>query len=254
MKPQRLLRSTFGFVIGLASITLVGCATNAERDALCAQSHRWNSVSTQVSMTLDEISKFQPEQLREIFEEVVQTLILINESASRDLRADTEVLLNTFGALSDALAEIDWEGDLAQKDSAVTSAGVRLASSEVQQAQANLATYIVENCDLEIDSPVNKFPNVGTTLPDPIIQDETIELPPVGYDNDESVVRAFGFVVVERFGVAITNEQAACVGVGLIAANANDSKVVDETYWQMLQLIFDSCDVKIDVAKALEDE
>ena len=254
MKPQRLLRSTFGFVIGLASITLVGCATNAERDALCAQSDRWNSVSTQVSLTLDEISKFQPEQLREIFEEVVQTLILINESASRDLRADTEVLLNTFGALSDALAEIDWEGDLAQKDSAVTSAGVRLASSEVQQAQANLATYIVENCDLEIDSPVNKFPNVGTTLPDPIIQDETIELPPVGYDNDESVVRAFGFVVVERFGVAITNEQAACVGVGLIAANANDSKVVDETYWQMLQLIFDSCDVKIDVAKTLEDE
>lgn len=254
MESQRLLRSTFGFVIGLASITLVGCATNAERDALCAQSDRWNSVSTQVSLTLDEISKFQPEQLREIFEEVVQTLILINESASRDLRADTEVLLNTFGALSDALAEIDWEGDLAQKDSAVTSAGVRLASSEVQQAQANLATYFVEKCNLEIDSPVNKFPNVGTTLPDPIIQDETIELPPVGYDNDESVVRAFGFVVVERFGVAITNEQAACVGVALIAINSNDSKVVDETYWQMLQLIFDSCDVKIDVAKALEDE
>ncbi len=254
MKAQKLLRGTLGFVIGLASTTLVGCALNAERDALCEQSDRWNSASTQVSLVLDEISNFEPEQLQEVFEEVVQTLILINESASRDLRVDTEVLLNTFGALSDALSEISWEGDLAQKDSAVISAGVRLASSEVQQAQANLATYIVENCDLEIDSPINKFPNVGTTLPDPIIQDETIELPPVGYDNDESVARAFGFVIVERFGVAITNEQAECVGVALIAANSNDSKVIDETYWQVLQLIFNSCDVKIDVAKALEDE
>ena len=254
MKAQKLLRGTLGFVIGLASTTLVGCALNAERDALCEQSDRWNSASTQVSLVLDEISNFEPEQLQEVFEEVVQTLILINESASRDLRVDTEVLLNTFGALSDALFEISWEGDLAQKDSAVISAGVSLASSEVQQAQANLATYIVENCDLEIDSPINKFPNVGTTLPDPIIQDETIELPPVGYDNDESVARAFGFVIVERFGVAITNEQAECVGVALIAANSNDSKVIDETYWQVLQLIFNSCDVKVDVAKALEDE
>ena len=254
MKAQKLLRGTLGFVIGLASTTLVGCALNAERDALCEQSDRWNSASTQVSLVLDEISNFEPEQLQEVFEEVVQTLILINESASRDLRVDTEVLLNTFGALSDALSEISWEGDLAQKDSAVISAGVRLASSEVQQAQANLATYIVENCNLEIDSPINKFPNVGTTLPDPIIQDETIELPPVGYDNDESVARAFGFVIVERFGVAITNEQAECVGVALIAANSNDSKVIDETYWQVLQLIFNSCDVKVDVAKALEDE
>ena len=254
MKAQRLLRSTLGLVMGLASITLVGCATNAERDALCAQFDRWNSASTQVSLALDEIGKFEPARLREIFEEVVQTLILVNESVSRDLRADTELLLNTYGALSDALAEIDWEGDLAQRDSAVTSAGVRLASSEVQQVQANLATYIVENCDLEIDSPVNKFPNVGTTLPDPIIQDEASELPPVGYDNDESVARAFGFVVVERFGIAITNEQADCVGAALLAANSNDSKLVDETYWQMLQLIFNSCEVKIDVAKALEDE
>lgn len=254
MKAQKLLRGTLGFVIGLASTTLVGCALNAERDALCEQSDRWNSASTQVSLVLDEISNFEPERLQEVFEEVVQTLILINESASRDLRVDTEVLLNTFGALSDALSEISWEGDLAQKDSAVISAGVRLASSEVQQAQANLATYIVENCNLEIDSPINKFPNVGTTLPDPIIQDETIELPPVGYDNDESVARAFGLVIVERFGVAITNEQAECVGVALIAANSNDSKVIDETYWQVLQLIFNSCDVKVDVAKALEDE
>ena len=254
MKTSLVPRRALSFVIGLASISLVGCATNAERDALCAQSDRWNSASTQVSLVLDEIGKFQPERLREVFEEVVRTLILINESASRDLRVDTEVLLNTFGALSDALSEISWEGDLAQKDSAVISAGVRLASSEVQQAQANLATYIVENCDLEINSPVNKFPNVGTTLPDPIIQDETVELPPVGYDNDESVVRAFGFVVVERFGVAITNEQASCVGIALIAANSNGSKNLDETYWQMLQLIFDSCDVKIDVAKSLEDE
>lgn len=247
-----------GFVkpllLALCIIGIISCANNAERDAVCRQSDRWNSASTQAALALEEIGSIGPARLREIFAEIVQTLIFINESAPRELRDDSESLLNTYGALSDALAAIDWEGQLADKNSAVTSAGVRLASSNNQQAQANLADYFLDNCSVQIDNAVNKFPNVGTTLPDPVIQDEEIEPPSVGYDDDTSVVTAFGFVVVERFGVAITSEQANCVGSALMSANKNNVNMIDETYWDVLQVIFDECKVNINIEEALANE
>ena len=92
------------------------------------------------------------------------------------------------------------------------------------------------------------------TLPDPVNLGDDENNLDAGADNEDSVARAFGYVVVERFGLAITDDQANCVGSALLAATSGDSSIVDLTYWDMLQKIFDSCDVKIDVASALENE
>ena len=248
-------RATF-----FGSTTLVGlmllssCAQNAERDSVCKQSVRWNNASTQIAVVLDSIESSEDGLIQNAFVETIDALLALNESAPREIKTDIENLLSTYGSLSDAFAAIGWQGGLSRKDSAVVSAGVRLASNDLQQAQSNLANYIADNCNLQIDNAVNMFPNVGTTLPDPVIQDEQSPEVPVGYDNDESVAQAFGYVVVERFGVAITSEQATCVGTALLAANSGDSQTVDEKYWLLLQEIFNSCDVKIDVAKSIEEK
>ena len=217
-------RATF-----FGSTTLVGlmllssCAQNAERDSVCKQSVRWNNASTQIAVVLDSIESSEDGLIQNAFVETIDALLALNESAPREIKSDIENLLSTYGSLSDAFAAIDWQGGLSRKDSAVVSAGVRLASNDLQQAQSNLANYIADNCNLQIDNAVNMFPNVGTTLPDPVIQDEQSPEVPVGYDNDESVAQAFGYVVVERFGVAITSEQATCVGTALLAANSSSS-------------------------------
>jgi len=238
----------------IALSVMGGCATGADTTAMCQQSDRWNSASTQISLALDEIETLEAGRLREVFDQILQTLILLNQAAPREIRPDIELLLNTYGALSDALEQIDWQGNLADKDSAVTSAGVRLSSESNQQAQANLADYFGDNCSTTIDNAVNKFPSVGTTLPDPIIQEENVEPPTAGGDNESSVIRAFGYVVVERFGVAITDEQAVCVGEKLLKNNTADPILVDQTYWVLLQNIFDECQIKVDVAKELEKD
>ena len=239
---------------GLAAcclFTFAGCATDADSTAMCQQADRWNSVSTQIALALDEIETLESGRLREVFDQVLQTLILLNQSSPREIRADSELLLNTYGALSDALERIDWRGDLAEKDSAVTSAGVRLSSDSNQQAQANLAEFFENDCSTTIEKAVNKFPNVGTTLPDPIIQDENVEPPLAGADNETSVVRAFGYVVVERFGVAITDDQAVCVGENLLKNNSGDPLVIDSNYWILLQEIFNQCEINVDIAQEL---
>jgi hypothetical protein len=165
-------------------------------------------------------------------QEVVLLLQEFNEVAPREIRGDVELLLNTYGALSDALEAID----------------------EIQRAQTNFAEYISDNCSLEIGNAVNQFPNVGSTLPDPVIVGDDETNLDATADNEDSVARAFGYVVVERFGVAITDDQASCVGSALLGATSGDSSVVDLTYWEMLQEIFNNCEINIDVKSALEDE
>ena len=242
----RRLRIFFSLFCFLSSLGLVACGQSAETRSVCQLSSRWNVASADVATVLADLASLSAGQIRDTMFEVVANLQAFNEVAPREIKTEIELLLNTYGSLSDALGEIDWDGSAANQDAAVTSAGVRLASDEIQNAQADFARYISDNCSLEIGNAVNLFPNVGSTLPVPVNLG--------GADNEDSVARAFGYVVVERFGLAITDDQANCVGSALLAATSGDSSIVDLTYWDMLQKIFDSCDVKIDVASALENE
>ena len=238
----------------LCCASLVSCGQNAETESLCLLSARWNAASTQVATILTDLETAPKGQIRVTMSEAVATLIALNDVAPREIKNEVELLLNVYGSLSDALEAINWEGSASQQDAAVTSSGVRLASEEIQKSQTDLASFIVDNCSVSIDNPVNQFPKVGTTLPSPVIQEDDAPEPPASFDNEETIARAFGYVVVERFGVAITDDQANCVGTELLASTSSDASAIDLTYWQMLQSIFNLCDVQIDVTKALENE
>lgn len=233
---------------------LYACGQNAETKSVCQLSSRWNQTSADVATVLRDLGSLPAGQIRDTMQQVVLILQEFNEVAPREIRDDVELLLNTYGALSDALEAIDWDGSVASRDAAVTSTGVRLASDEIQSAQTNFANFISDNCSVEIENAVNQFPNVGSTLPDPLILDDAETNVGATADNEDSVARAFGYVVVERFGVAITDDQASCVGDALLGATSGDSSIVDLTYWEMLQEIFNVCEVKIDVKSALENE
>lgn len=238
----------FGFSL------LPACGPSADTKAACDLSTRWNVASSAVASVLADLENSSKFQIREAMSEAVATLVAFNAVAPREIRSETELLLNSYGALADAFEAIDWQGSSSRQDAAVASAGVRLESDEIQNAQSDFADFIKNSCSVELLKAINKFPNTGETLPDPIIQDELNAEKPATFDNEDSVSKAFGYVVVERFGLAITDDQAECVGSSLLAATSDDAEIVDKTYWQMLQTIFDTCAVKIDVASALENE
>ena len=233
-------------------ILLVSCARYAERDAVCSRAARWNAASTSVAEIISSIQITSPGRLQDVFTEVVATLTTLKDVAPTTIKPSIEKLLETYDSFATALRDLNWQGGLFENDALATKAAERLASSEIQSAQTNLGDYMSTECNLLINNVINRLPNVGTTLPDPIIQDETKELPNSGFDNDESVLRAFGFVVAERFGVAITDQQATCVGTALVDLATSSNDQVDATYFEILQITFDQCLVKIDVAAALE--
>lgn len=236
----------------LFAVLTASCSQNAETDAVCESADRWNAASTGFADISAEFATTSPSRIREVFGELVSTLNTMSEMAPPQIIVSIEKLADTYGSFSLALEAIDWQGGMIAKDAAATSAAVRLASDEIELAQTNLGDFIDTECRVEIKNVINKLPSVGTTLPDPVVQDETKELPDVGSDNEQSVVASFGFLVVERFNVATTNEQALCIGSALISKDVTNNSQLDANYWNMLQLTFDECLVSINVAEFLK--
>ena len=236
----------------LFAVLTVSCTQNAETDAVCESADRWNAASTGFADISADFATTSPSRIREVFGELVSTLNTMSEMAPPQIIVSIEKLADTYGSFSLALDAIDWQGGMIAKDAAATSAAVRLASDEIELAQTNLGDFIDTECRVEIKNVINKLPSVGTTLPDPVVQDETKELPDVGSDNEQSVVASFGFLVVERFNVAITNEQALCIGSALISKDVTNNSQLDANYWSMLQITFDECLVSINVAEFLK--
>jgi len=235
------------FIIFTAS-----CSQSAETDAVCDSADRWNAASTGFAEISSDLETTSPGRLREVFSELVSTLSTMSEFAPPRIYVSIAQLAETYESFASALEAIGWQGGMIAKDAAATSAAVRLASNEIELAQTDLGEFIDTECQVEIENVINKLPSVGTTLPDPLVQDETQELPDVSSDNAQSVAASFGFLVVERFGVAITNEQALCIGTALISKNLINNSQLDASYWNMVQQTFDECLVSINVAEFLQ--
>ncbi len=233
-------------------ILISSCSQNAQTDAVCDLADKWNLASKGFADVSSDFDTTSPGRLRDVFSDLLSTLREIAEVAPIPILESVEKLEDTYISFSAALEAIDWQSGMIAKDAAATSAAVRLASDEIERAQSNLGDFIDDECQVEIENVINKLPNVGSTLPDPVIQDETKELPDVSQDNNQSVVSSFGFLVVERFGVAITNEQALCIGEGLFSKNITNSPQLDANYWNLLQTVFDECLVSINVAEYLQ--
>jgi hypothetical protein len=236
----------------LLIIFTASCSQSADTDAVCDSADRWNAASTGFAEISSDLETTSPGRLREVFSELVSTLSTMSEFAPPRIYVSIAQLAETYESFASALEAIDWQGGMIAKDAAATSAAVRLASNEIELAQTDLGEFIDTECQVEIENVINKLPSVGTTLPDPLVQDETQELPDVSSDNAQSVATSFGFLVVERFGVAITNEQAFCIGTALISKNLINNSQLDASYWNMVQQTFDECLVSINVAEFLQ--
>jgi hypothetical protein len=236
----------------LFAVFTASCSQSADTDAVCDLADQWNAASTGFADISSDLETTSPGRLREVFSELVSTLSTMSEFAPPRIYVSIAKLAETYESFASALEAIDWQGGMISKDAAATSAAVRLSSNEIELAQADLGEFIDTECQVEIKNVINKLPSVGTTLPDPLVQDETQELPDVSSDNAQSVASSFGFLVVERFGVAITNEQALCIGTALIEKNIINNSQLDANYWNMVQQTFDECLVSINVAESLQ--
>ena len=114
---------------------------------------------------------------------------------------------------------------VAAGDDGVATARSELGSGDIVVAREELAAYAAGECNVDVDPARLGDFVVPTTLPLPSFSPEpAADAPDQGATED--VLSAVGFVIAEAYRIAITVEQAACVGA---RAADDEASLADDT-------------------------
>ena len=158
---------------------------------------------------------------RGLFVSLIERLTLMREAAPRTMRGDIGTLLAAYGQLAVAYEAVDWDAQIAVADPSVDAARALLTEESVFAARESFVAFVAAECASEIDPVQLGELLVPTTLPLPSFSEEPAADAP---DTDEEdVLSAVGFFVAERYGIAVTAQEAQCLGELVATTDVLDS-------------------------------
>ena len=244
-RVKRLGALTLG--LGLVA-TLSGCSSATERRALCERSAGLENELSVISQTVEDISSASPQQLANTFSVTISTLTTLHDLGPSSLRSDFGLLLGVYESLGASIEATGWEGSIAESDRVVIAARAGLLSNPVIEARESIRSYVADNCSLDLDFGNDQFPGVATTLPNPAIADENAPDPTTGFDNDDSITSSYGYFVAEQYNLAVTNEQAICIGQQFIEQAIVDPRAADDAYTEFVATTLNTCGVEANIS------
>lgn len=248
VRSNRLKR--FGaLTLGLGLVVaLSGCSSTAERKALCERSTGLENELSVVSKTVDDISNASPQQLANTFAVTISTLTTLHDLGPSSLRNDFGLLLGVYESLGASIEATGWNGSVAESDRVVIAARAGLLSNPVIEARDSIRSYVVDNCLLDFDFGNDQFQGAATTLPNPAIADENAPDPTNGFDNDDSIASSYGYFVAEQYNLAVTNEQAICIGQAFTEQAIEDPQAADDAYTEFVATTLNACGVEANIS------
>jgi len=235
--------------LGLGLVAALGsCSSAAERRALCERSAGLEDELSIVSQTVNDISNASPQQLANTFTVTISTLTTLHDLGPSSLRSDFGLLLGVYESLGAAIEATGWEGSVAESDRVVIAARAGLLSNPVIEARDSIRSYVVDNCSLDFDFGNDLFQGVATTLPNPAIADENAPDPTTGFDDDDSIASSYGYFVAEQYNLAVTNEQAICIGQAFTEQAIVDPQAADDAYTEFVSATLIACGVEANIS------
>lgn len=234
-------------VLGLVA-ALGGCSSAAERKALCERSEGLENELSVVNQTVDDISNASPQQLANTFAVTISTLTTLHDLGPSSLRSDFGLLLGVYESLGASIEATGWDGSVAGSDRVVIAARAGLLSNAVVEARDSIRLYVVDNCSMEFDFGNDQFQGTATTLPNPAIADENAPDPTTGFDNDDSIASSYGYFVAEQYNLAVTNEQAICIGHAFTEQAIVDPQAADDAYTEFVATTLIACGIEANIS------
>jgi len=201
-----------------------------------------------VSRTLDDIANASPQQLTNTFAVTIATLTTLFDLGPSSLRSDIGVLLGAYESVAASIEATGWNGGVAVSDPVVIEARAQLISNDVIEALDAVRSYSVSNCSAEINGDGEEFHGTPTTLPNPVIISDDAPEPTTGFDNDDTLASSYGYYVAEQFGLAITNNQAVCIGRLLMEQALSDLQTADNSYTEFISGVLTKCGVDMNIS------
>lgn len=216
----------------VASMTvLMSCAELESSSRICRLMPELESSSVALDLAFDDLSAVDPTLLRSSLAVLGETLSGMLEGAPLEIADSLETLDRAYREISQALANVDFDGRLAINDSASLNAIDSLKRSENLRASRRLENFVEDRCRRAFDAPVPPQFGGGTTLPTPLQLPDNSEEYPFVVDDEDSALASYGYVLVADRGVVVDAVQATCIGrvvtdLGL-AVTAPDDKALE---------------------------
>lgn len=226
------------------TLTLSACGSAAERVAVCDRSVGLEHEFAAVSQTLDDLAIAPSQQLVSTFAVTLATLTTLLDLGPSSLRNDFGLLLDVYESLAASIEAIGWNGQVAVSDPVVMEARAQLISNEVVEARNAVRSYAIENCSTNFVGSNEAFQGTPTTLPNPVVPSDNAPDPTTGFDKENTIASSFGYYVAEQYNLAITNEQAICIGLALTEQALSDLKKADNAYTEFVSATLTECGVE----------
>ena len=216
---------------------------------MCQRAAGLGSEFALVDQTIQDLATATPSQIENTQLVVGASISSLIDLGPTELKGDFAAINDTYDTLALALADVGFDGAVALSDSAVDQALQNFSNDKFVTAHANILEFVAANCELNLQPGINKLNAPNTTLPNPVLSADNAPDPTTGFDNDDSVDAAYGYYVAQQYRLAITNEQALCLGRALTSSALKDLSQSESGYVQLVNDSLKLCGVDAVVAK-----
>lgn len=235
-------------ILALASMLIlvaVSCGETQETRALCSHTAELESSLVATGVALENLATTSPRQLQSTVAVLTGTLSIIDEIAPSAVKTDIEQTMRSYEELSVALQNVYWDGTVAETDQNVQNAKQNLSRNDNVDALDSLRSYVKEHCKVEISQDINVSPgNDLSVAPTSILVEPQPDIN-YGFDNEETAIKSYAYLIAEQRGLAITSEQATCLGTRMIDVAQGDPTISDAAYEATLTASFKECGIAI---------
>ena len=233
------------FVIALSAIVLTSCSESQETRAVCSYAAELESSLVATGVAVENFSTISQRQLQSTFAVLTGTLSIIFEIAPSTVKSDVEQTKRSYEELSVALQNVYWDGKVAEGDASVQNAIGNLIRNDNVKSLEELRLFIAEQCKVEISQGINAAPGDDQSISSSSVVVEPLPDINYGFDNEETAITSYAYFIAEQRGLAITSEQALCLGTRMISIAESNPTLSDEIYEDALTAAFSECGIPV---------
>lgn len=231
--------------VSLLAVVLTACSESQENRAVCSHAAELESSLVATEVAVESFSTISRRQLQSTIAVLTGTLSIINDIAPSAVKPEVEQTKRAYEELSVALQNVYWDGKVAEVDANVQNAIQNLIRNDNVESLEALRTFIAEQCKVEISQGINAAPG-----DDQSVSQTSLVVDPQpdinhGFDNEETAIKSYAYLIAEQRGLAITPEQALCLGTRMISVAESNPTLSDEIYEATLTAAFKECGIAV---------
>lgn len=231
--------------VSLLAVFLTACSEAQETRAVCSHAAELESSLVATGAAVESFSTISRRQLQSTIAVLTGTLSIINDIAPSAVKPEVEQTMRAYEELSVALQNVYWDGKVAEVDANVQNAIENLVRNDNVESLQALRTFIAEQCKVEISQGINAAPG-----DDQSVSQTSLVVDPQpdinhGFDNEETAIKSYAYLIAEQRGLAITPEQALCLGTRMISVAESNPTLSDEIYEATLTAAFKECGIAV---------